>query len=155
MIAKGTGVVLVAGWLALGTPFSAENRASRPQNDSRPLFSCDPRLVKLFTPPRPRVGTYEVCTTPALLAEVADPAWTVERVAPLDAFGVAGQYSRAALARIYGGRRPQVARGWIRRADAGGQTAFESITLISPYPDATLSSLQPGTLRIRFIICCS
>jgi hypothetical protein len=145
---------LVVGWLALAASFSAEIRDSRPQNDSRPLFSCDPRLVKLFTPPRPRVGTYEVCTTAAPLAEVADPTWTVERLAPLDAFGAAGHYSRAALARVYGGRRPLVARGWIRRAETGGPAAFESITLISPHPDATLAALQPGTLRIRHIICC-
>ena len=29
---------------------------------------------------------------------------------------------------------------------------FESITLVSPYPDATLTRLNPGTLIIRFTI---
>src|SRR5919198_161536 len=50
---------------------------------------------------------------------------------------------RAALSRLYGGRRPRVARGWRRRGDV-----FESVTLISPYPDASLSRLNPGTMVI-------
>jgi len=31
---------------------------------------------------------------------------------------------------------------------------LESVTLISPVPDATLTRLEPGTLIIRLIICC-
>jgi hypothetical protein len=40
----------------------------------------------------------------------------------------------------------QVARGWTRAGDR-----FESITRLSPYPDASLTRLLPGTLEIRFI----
>jgi hypothetical protein len=149
MITKGTGVVFLTGWLAFGSPFLAQKPARPSENDSRPLFACDPRLGGLFTPPRPRVGIYEVCTTAAPIAEVADPRWTVEQLAPLDAFGAAGRYDRAALTRLYGGRRAQVARGWIQRGDA-----YEAITLISPHPNHALTSLEPGTLRIRLIICC-
>ena len=65
---------------------------------------------------------------------------------PLDAFGTSGTYDRSALARLYGGTRVQVARGWNRAGDR-----FESITRLSPYPDASLTHLLPGTLEIRFI----
>ena len=70
----------------------------------------------------------------------------IEALEALDAFGTAGTYDRPALARLYGGTRVQVARGW-RRTGA----RFESITRLSPYPDALLTRLLPGTLEIRFI----
>ena len=66
---------------------------------------------------------------------------------PVDAFGAAGPYDRAALSRLYGGRRVIVARGWTEHGNR-----FESITLISPHPDATLTGLMPGTLVIRHVI---
>jgi hypothetical protein len=113
-----------------------------------PAVSCDPVLAVLFTPERPQLGRYEVCTVDAPLAAVAE-GWTIESVVPLDAFGSAGRYDRHALSRIYGGRRAAVARGWRRNGDG-----IESITLISPYPDPTLTRLVQGTLMIRFIICC-
>jgi hypothetical protein len=116
---------------------------------SEPAFRCDPALTALFTPPRPQLGSYDVCTTPRPIDEVADSRWPVEQVPPLDAFGSAGTYNRSALARLFGGRRATVARGWTTR-----DGRFESVTLISPHPDATLTTLQPGTLRIRLIICC-
>lgn len=68
-----------------------------------------------------------------------------EMLDPLDAFGAAGSYNRAALARLYAGKRVRVARGWMEYADR-----FESITLLSPYPDATLTRLLPGTMIIRW-----
>ncbi|HEV3139494.1 MAG TPA: hypothetical protein VGY57_03205, partial [Vicinamibacterales bacterium] len=71
----------------------------------------------------------------------------ITELEPLDAFGSAGRYDRSALARAYGGTRARVARGWRKTGDR-----FESITLISPYPDATLTRLNPGTLIIRFSI---
>src|SRR5438552_16437453 len=102
------------------------------------LVSCDPALTARFTPPRPALGRYAVCTTTDSLEAVAagagGPRYTPsELVDPLDAFGAAGPYDRSALARLYGGTRVRVARGWIDNADR-----FESITLLSPYPDATL-----------------
>ena len=105
--------------------------------------TCDPALTALFTPPRPRLGHYEVCTTDEPIESVADRGWTIEPLDPLDAFGSAGPYDRFAMARLYGGRRAQVAHGW--REQAG---RFESFTLVSPYPDATLTKLLPGTMTI-------
>jgi hypothetical protein len=64
---------------------------------------------------------------------------------PLDAFGAAGSYDRAALTRLYAGTRVRVTRGWIEYADR-----FESVTLLSPYPDATLTRLLPGTMVITW-----
>src|SRR4051812_30000727 len=112
------------------------------------LASCDPAFAALFTPPHPALGRYEICTTAEPLDRVAAdttggrPQYGgSELVDPLDAFGAGGLYSRAALSRLYAGRRVRVARGWI---DRGGR--FESITLLSPYPDPTLTTLQPGTM---------
>ena len=115
------------------------------------VLSCDPALTALFTPRRPALGQYEVCTTADPLDRiVADtPAGfhygPAEMLEPLDAFGQAGPYSRAALARLYAGQRVRVARGWAERGDR-----FESITLLSPYPNAALTGLQPGTMVIRW-----
>ncbi len=117
-------------------------------------WACDPGLTGLFTPARPRLGRYDACAIDRALPEVvadkedgaafhyADP----EPLEPLDAFG-AGDYDRAALARLYGGRRVDVVRGWAEFPDR-----FESRTLLSPYPDASLTRLNPGTLMIRFTI---
>jgi hypothetical protein len=108
------------------------------------LASCDPALVPLFTPAHPRLGRYEVCTSAEPLQAVN--GGPIEALEALDAFGTAGNYDRPALARLYGGTRVRVSRGWTRN---GGR--FESITRLSPYPDASLSHLLPGTLEIRFI----
>jgi hypothetical protein len=108
------------------------------------LVSCDPALVGLFTPPHPRLGRYEVCASDAPLQPVNGGG--IEALEALDAFGAAGTYDRPALSRLYGGTRVQVARGWTRTGNR-----FESITRLSPYPDASLTRLLPGTLEIRFI----
>ncbi len=110
------------------------------------LHGCDPALTALFTPIRPVLGHYEVCAFSDPISSLAGPGWLVERLDPLDAFGAAGSYDRARLARLYGSERPLVARGWQQRG-----TEFTSTTLISPYPDAALSHLEPGTLAIRWI----
>ena|SRR5437899_77436 len=115
------------------------------------LVSCDPALTALFTPARPSIGRYQICTTAepvdVVAAQNADaPHYgPSEMLDPLDAFGTAGPYDRAALTRLYGGKRVRVARGWIDSADR-----FEAITLLSPYPDATLTRLLPGTMIIRW-----
>ena len=114
------------------------------------LLSCDPRLTALFTPARPVVGSYEVCTTSTALDEAvaatpdihSSPAESLDAV---DAFGAAGPYDRGALNRLYVGRRPRVVRAW---RDADGH--FESLTFISPYPTADLAQLNSGTLVIVF-----
>jgi hypothetical protein len=108
------------------------------------LASCDPALVPAFTPPQPRLGRYAVCVSDEPLQPIN--GGRIEALEALDAFGTAGTYDRPALARLYGGTRVQVARGWTRTGNR-----FESITRLSPYPDASLTRLLPGTLEIRFI----
>ena len=108
------------------------------------LASCDPALITLFTPPHPRLGRYEVCTSSDPIQPVDGGA--IEALEALEAFGAAGTYNRPALSRLYGGTRVRVARGW--RSEGG---RFESITRLSPYPDASLTRLLPGTLEIRFV----
>ena len=103
---------------------------------------CDPVLTSLFTPLRPELGRYEICTSDAPLEGDADA------LEPLDAFGAAAPYDRAKLARLYGGQRVRVARSWRRTPDGG----FESITRLSPYPDAALTRLLPGTMEIRWVL---
>jgi hypothetical protein len=120
-------------------------RASAAQANA--TWSCDPALAALFTPPRPQLGRYETCTSNEPLEAFARPGWPIEVLAPLDAFGVAGRYDRGVLARLYRGQRVRVGRGWVEQ-----DGRFESWTLISPYPDAKLGRLLPGTLVIRFII---
>ena len=115
-----------------------------------PAFRCDPALTRLFAPPNPLIGRYEVCTT-------GDPIDSrpleslrrgeIEALEALDAFSSAGTYRRSALTRLYGGTRVRVARGWSASADR-----IESITLLSPYPDQSLTHLMPGTMAIRLTV---
>jgi hypothetical protein len=136
------GAVAAALGLAAGIP-AAQSTAIPPAG------ACDPAFTRLFTPPHPQLGRYDVCTTGEPIAAVARPGWRIEAAPPLDAFGTAGAYDRAALVRLYGGRPVRVARGW-RETEAG----FESLTLVSPYPDPSFTRLESGTLIIRLILCC-
>ena len=117
------------------------------------LLACDPALASLFTPRHAQLGRYEVCTTAGpietVIAEggLIRPDTTIEALESLEAFGGAGSYDRSRLARLYGGLRVRVARGWTE--SAGG---FESITWLSPYPDASLTHLNPGTMVIRWVM---
>ena len=108
------------------------------------LASCDPALARLFTPPHPHLGRYEACASSEPIRPVN--GGPIEALEALDAFGAAGTYDRPALSRLYRGTRVQVARGWTREGNR-----FESITRLSPYPDASLTHLLPGTLEVRFI----
>lgn len=105
------------------------------------IATCDPALAALFTPARPELGRYEVCTSPAPLDG------ETESLEALDAFGAAGAYDRAALQRLYGGTRVRVQRSWTATPDE-----FVATTRLSPYPDASLTHLQQGTMEIRFIL---
>jgi hypothetical protein len=115
------------------------------------LLGCEPapRLAAAFTPRRPLVGRYDVCTTGEPIAAVVSTlaGVTIETVEPFDAFGGAGPYDRFAVARLYLGVRPHVAHSWIPH-----DTELESDTFISPYPDPTFTRLLPGTLVIRFFV---
>jgi hypothetical protein len=132
-------------WLVVA--LACYETTSRAQEESARPFSCDAALTELFTPPRPQLGRYEVCTTPLAIAEVVKPEWPRASVAPVDAFGSAGPYDRLALAQLYGGRLATVVRGWIE-SDQG----FVALTFVSPHPDPTLSELRPGTLVIRLVL---
>jgi hypothetical protein len=116
-------------------------------------LSCDAALAGLFTPARPEIGEYQVCTTldPPDSAARPDPNachyGSAEALDPLDAFGAAGSYDRARVARLYGGRRARVVHGWCLHEDT-----VESLTLISPYPDRSLTQLLPGSLVIRYTL---
>ena len=115
--------------------------------------ACDPMLASLFTLPRPEIGHYDVCTRSDSLETVTAEGRTagiqfgeVDAVEPLDGFGSAGAYNRFALVKLYGGIRVRVTRGWRQVGDR-----FESVTLLSPHPDASLTHLEPGTM----VITCS
>src|SRR5262245_59308824 len=113
-------------------------------------LTCDPVLTRLFTPLHPQLGHYEVCTTGEPLAAIVQAdhrEWAIEDLEPLEAFGAAGMYDRSALTRLYGGRHVKVARGWTEAKDR-----FESVTLLSPYPDASFTQLQDGTMLIRWTL---
>ena len=119
-------------------------------------LTCDPAWAALFTPLHPRLGHYEVCVTANTLPGVmADSSLglnygTVERLEALDAFGPSsssGSYDRPRLSRLYNGRRLDVVRGWKQTGDR-----FESVTLLSPYPNQELTALLPGTMIIRWTL---
>jgi hypothetical protein len=128
--------------------------------DIRLPGSPAPELAKLFTPRHAPVGAYQVTVLTegiegairAVDAAVApedrrgepEGAWQVQTLDPLEAFGTAGTYDRAKVAQLYAGRRVSVVRGPLERKLA----TVAAVTLISPYPDATLSRLEPGTLAI-------
>ena len=115
-----------------------------------------PELVPLFAPEGPRSAAFSMRVADADLETVmrqldgdaaresGPGAWDVREVPPTDAFGMAGRYDRSRLSRLYGARRARVAR----RARIDNGRVIESWSLISPYPDATLRTLHPGTLLI-------
>ena len=117
---------------------------------------ADPAMTRLFTPAGAPAGIYGAHRLPEAIDTVElhlrqlagsppTEGWAVEALAPLDAFGSDTPYDRARLARLYGGSRPRVARGWLA---LDGCRA--SVTLVSPYPDVTLSRLEPGTLAVIY-----
>jgi hypothetical protein len=136
------GLITAAVFAAVGSAVGPATSAQK----AAPATACDPAYAMLFTPPRPVLGRYEVCTDPRPLGDIAPADWVIEAPEPADAFGGAGSYDHVALARLYGGRRPRVARGWTETADRS-----EAVTLISPYPNASVTTLEPGTLVIRWI----
>lgn len=114
----------------------------------------DAALTRLFTPPAAPPGVYRVYRSPRPIVELAavlralDPepvedAWKVGPLAPVDAFGSNAPYDAPRLARLYVGTMPLVARGSL--ATRQGRIAY---TLIAPFPDPALTTLQPGTMII-------
>jgi hypothetical protein len=127
----------------------------QPADGPGPGWRPAPAYVALFMPPRHRAA-YDTFVSGEplgralanLLADVpalrAPGSWEPKRVAVTDAFGSGGTHNRWQLVRLYGARAPLVARGAIVRDGR----PVESWTLISPYPDATLHRLDPGTLLV-------
>jgi hypothetical protein len=123
-----------------------------------PLGVVDPTLTRLFTPRSVPTGTYVVYRSErsiqdiaaALRAEDHDPlpgAWRAERQEVLDAFDGSSRADRFRLSELYVGIHPYVARGSL--VHDGHRQAY---TLISPYPDASLTRLEAGTMVIVFHI---
>jgi hypothetical protein len=121
-----------------------------------PLGTPDPALTRLFTPLAVPHGTYVVYasaeTIEALTSRLRalDPspapgAWQATRPEAHGAFGQEGLYDRTRLARLFNGQRVTVVRGSLMRE--GRRLAY---TLVSPYPDATLSRIVEGTMVIEF-----
>jgi hypothetical protein len=119
-----------------------------------------PALARLFTPSHVPDGTYRVTVVkegvedsldrirqalpPGFRLGTPPGAWEIEVLDPLDAFGRAGGFDRARLAQLYWGRKVSVVRGPIERDGR----VVGALTLFSPYPDATLTRLERGTLAI-------
>jgi hypothetical protein len=106
-----------------------------------------PEFVRLFGPAGERSTAYRAFVTALDLDTVLERLGVtlqIRELLPLDAFGQTGGYDRWAITRLYGARRPRVARG-LKNTVAG---ADEFWTLISPHPDATLQQLDRGTLLL-------
>jgi len=121
-----------------------------------PLGTPNPSLTRLFTPLAVPPGTYAVSTstekietlTARLKEQDSSPApgaWVASRPEAGAAFGQEGLYDRARLARLFNGKRVTVVRGSL--AQQGQRLAY---TLVSPYPDPTLSHIIEGTMVIEF-----
>jgi hypothetical protein len=118
-------------------------------------FAEAPEYLSLFAP-RAQRAAYATAVSPlgidAVLASYADDAsmirtpgaWRARPEPPQDAFGAGGDYNRWTLARLYAATQPRVARG--PRLENG--RVAETWILVSPYPDASMTRLEPGTLRI-------
>jgi hypothetical protein len=122
------------------------------------LGVADPALARRFTPASVAPGTYVVYRSARSLDDLAaelsardpDPspgAWKPARQEALEALDGAGRADRFRIAELYVGIHPLVARGSLVRD--GHREAY---TLVSPYPDAALTQLEPGTLVIVFHI---
>lgn len=118
-------------------------------------FEDAPAYLPLFAP-RLQREAYRIAVSPMGLDDVlasyagdesllrAPGAWQPRPEAPGDAFGSGGDYNLWILTRLYGGTQPRVARG--PRLENG--RVRESWILVSPYPDVSMTRLEPGTLLI-------
>jgi hypothetical protein len=118
-------------------------------------FADAPEYLPLFAP-RAQRASYHIAVSAdgldAVLAALAADeslvhvpgAWQPRSEPPQDAFGAGGDYNRWTLARLYGATQVRVARG--PRQERG--RIVESWILISPYPDPSMTRLEPGTMRI-------
>jgi hypothetical protein len=147
----------VIGALLPGAPAAQPSALARPADppSQAARWREAPDFVALFVP-RPYRAAYRAFVSPlgldAALRTVASDehslhppgAWIPRRESPPDAFGAGGPYDRWKLARVFGSRQPEVARG----PRGGDGLVDESWTLVSPYPSPDLTRLEPGTLLI-------
>ncbi len=151
-------------------PGAGTSLRASPPAQGRPDWREAPEYVALFTPAA-RAGAYRAYVSPlpidavlrilegdveaALGRDVGAAfrrpdtsllrppgAWEARPVGVLDAFGRSGAYDRLKLARLYGGRNVEVARG----PRAAGGRVVESWSLVSPYPAPSLERIEAGTL---------
>jgi hypothetical protein len=154
-----TGLLSAVAWAAALSAGTAHAGAQ-----GRPAFRVPgtpaPALAKQFTPRHAPAGAYEVVVLEGgiqrareqVLEAVRSASATVppgealalQSLDPLQAFGRAGTYSQTTVARLYTGRKANVVRIPVEQH---GRT-IAAITLISPYPDPTLSRLEEGTMLI-------
>jgi len=143
-------------WPATVTALSVTlGAAGLPARATPELGTRDRTLERQFTPIAAPDGAYVVSTVETSITQLAAElgsrdvapapgAWQVTHPEAREAFGQAGLYDRFRLAELFGGQRPSVVRGSL--AAGGYRTAY---TLISPYPDGTLSRLLHGTMVIQ------
>ena len=158
--APASVIVVEAEWKSSSPPaaFILLPQSESPQSDEHRRtvlrgWSESPAHVLTFAPPEHRAQYQAFVTSQPLervLAGLTDTsgveaplAWAAESLPPVDAFGTSGIYDRFALARLYTQQAPRVARGPWRSS-----TGLETWTLVSPYPDAGLARLEPGTLLL-------
>jgi hypothetical protein len=147
-------VTVLAAALAASAALAAMTAAAAPV--PRGQWREAPAYLPLFAAAGARSAAYRAYVSPldipAVLKTLEQDAgllrtpgsWQPRALLPGDAFGQTGRYDRWKLARLYGARRPTVARGPV---GADG-TVTEAWTLISPYPDPALERLEEGTLLI-------
>jgi hypothetical protein len=149
-----TVAVAVLLALAVVAPLRGTGPARAARSLPAEIGPADDTLRLLFTPATFPAGTFTVHRTDERITTLAarlkgldpapaDGAWHAERAGVFDAFGAEGPYDKPRLARLFGGLSPVVARGTL--VTPAGRLA---ITLIAPYPDASLSSLRQGTMVI-------
>jgi hypothetical protein len=154
-------IALIAAVLVSTSARTGDVAADEGQN-LEPPGTPAPGLARLFTPLQAPAGTYTVTvltegidaalslvkTALAPEAPAGSPpgSWQVQSLDALEALGTAGVYDRSKVARLYTGRRVSVVGGPVER----GGKVVAAVTLISPYPDATLSRLEKGTIVIVF-----
>ena len=139
---------------ALVIPAIGAGQTDAAQSIPAAIGPADEVLRRLFTPATFPAGTFTVHRSDERIEALAgrlraiDPApaegaWQVERPGVFDAFGAEGPYDKPRLALLFGGASPSVARGTL--VTAAGRLAM---TLIAPYPAASLTSLRRGTMVI-------
>ncbi len=158
-VIRGLAVAVVAAGVAWTAPAGVARQSAIDERHVPGTWSEAHR--RLFTPFGAPSGAYLVKVVPSPMSGarrevmgalgVAEPSgevkggpWSVKRLEVAEAFGASGPYEPTRLARLFNGKRAEVCRGPVVR---DGRTVA-SVTLISPYPDATLSRLEPGTLVI-------